>query len=91
MKAIKTYVLPATNTFPTRIKAWAEGVKSLTCSVSDLDRGEENISWKATHREAATRLANRCNLTAKGGWDGPLIGGSLGDGEWVWVFLPVSA
>ena len=90
MKAIKTSILPATDHRPTRIKAWANGVKPLIMSKTRLERGED-ISDKAVHREAATRLANRCNLTATGGWEGPLIGGSLGDGEWVWVFLPLNS
>jgi len=91
MKAIKTSVLPATDHRPTRIKAWANGVKPLIVSegllVCMLLKCDVDISDKAVHRRAATRLADRCNITAKGGWEGPLIGGSLGDGEWVWVFL----
>ena len=72
MKAIQTKYLPATNTKPSRVKAFAEGVKPLTISA-----GDDNA-----HAAAAIALAKRM------GWTGTLVSGGLPDqsGE-VFCFL----
>jgi len=65
MKAILTWVLPATEHKPTRIRASEPDGKSVTVS---LDYG---ISDYDQHHAVA------CELRDKLGWEGKLIGGDL--------------
>ncbi len=66
MKAICTRYIPATDTKGARIRASAEGVRSVTIS-----------HWSADdpHLEAALTLAR------KYGWSGTLVRGGLPDGR----------
>ena len=76
MKAIETKYLPATNTRGSRIKAYAEGVKSFTIPYP------HELSGTACHAAAALALARRM------GWKGTLVSGGKADqsGE-VFCFL----
>lgn len=64
MKAIETKYIPASNTRPARIKAYAEGVKPLTMSYDGDGNG---------HAKAAVALARRM------GWTGTLVSGGKAD------------
>lgn len=63
MKAIQTRYMPATNTLPSRVKAWANGVKPLIISA-----GDDNA-----HAAAAVALCRRM------GWTGTLVSGGMPD------------
>lgn len=67
MKSIVTKYLPCTSTRGSRIKASAEGVKSLTIPYPHELSGEE------VHRAAAIELSRR------NGWSSDLVGGCLPD------------
>lgn len=67
MKAIITKYLPATNTRGSRIKATAEGVKSLSIPYP------HELSGEAVHKAAAVELCKRQE------WPETLIGGGLPD------------
>lgn len=74
LSAITTKTLPATNTRGTRVKAAAGGV-------SLIKSWEHALSAEQNHHAAAREL------WASLGWHsiGPLLGGCLGDGNYVWV------
>lgn len=72
MKAILTKVLPATNTKPTRIKAYTEGGNSITLSWSECD--DEGRTQAEAHGYAARKLARKMN------WPGVLLGGGTIEG-----------
>ncbi len=77
MKAIQTKFLGATDTKPSRIKASAEGVKSLTFTLSELEH--DTLS---AHNYAAQRFAGSY------GWSTNLASGGLPDRSWAHCFLP---
>ena len=73
MKAIETKYLGATDTKPSRIKAFANGGNQITISYDhELNQGQ-------AHRKAAQALADKM------GWKGRLIGGGTANG-YVFVF-----
>jgi hypothetical protein len=73
MQAIKTKIIPATNTKPTRIKATSCGGISVTLSTSNIE-GDQHI--------AAVRA-----LCEKLKWKGKMVmGGLTKDGDCVAVF-----
>jgi hypothetical protein len=77
MKAIVTKFLPCTDTKGSRIKASAEGVKSVTIPYP------HELSGEACHEAAALALCE------KYGWNFPLVGGGLPDGTgFAFCFLP---
>ncbi len=76
MKAIQTRYYGPTNTRGSRIKAWAEGVKSVSIPYPHELSGED------VHRAAADKLA------AKYGWDNALIGGGLPNGDYAFCMVP---
>ena len=84
MKAIQTRILPATDTKPTRIKASAEGVKSITVSrdevESDLLLLGDPVNEQAIHRDVAARLC------VKYTWSPHLASGGLPNGDWAHCF-----
>jgi len=82
MKAIHTRYLSAINTKPSRIKASAEGVKSITFTTCQLDkiRTERGLEHITNHQCAARLLAEKC------GWSTGLSSGGLADGSWVHCF-----
>lgn len=83
MKAIQTKILPATNTKPTRIKASAEGVKSITVTRSaaeDAVRGLPNPE-EQVHQFAAGILA------AVQDWPVEFKSVGLPDGSWAHCFV----
>ena len=74
MQAIRTKVIPATNTKPTRIKATSCSGISVMLSTSSIE-GDQHV--------AAVRA-----LCAKLGWSGRLVmGGLTAGGDCVAVFL----
>lgn len=78
MKAIKTSILYATNTKPTRIKVQAEGVPHIVVGRDSLEGTEEE-----QHRRAAFCLCE------KYGWGFNLVSGGLPTpGQWVHCFVP---
>jgi len=74
MKAVMTRFIPASNVRGARIKASAEGVKSLTISYPHEMNAEQG------HRLAAEKLATRQ------GWKGDFCGGMLPGGDWAFTF-----
>ena len=72
MQAIRTKYLGPTNTRPSRIKAIAEA-GYVTVSLDHSLNSDEN------HAVAAIKLME------KFGWEGELVGGSIGS-DYVWVF-----
>ena len=81
MKAIQTKYLPCTNHRGSRIKATAEGVKSLTIGYPhELDSHD-------AHKQAAQALADRQAKDTRYPWRLPLAGGSLSNGDMAWVFI----
>jgi len=76
MKAIITKFCGPTNTRGARVKATAEGVKSVSISYP------YELSGEAVHRAAADALCCRY------GWTGKLAGGGLPDGNgYAFVFV----
>jgi hypothetical protein len=75
MKAIQTRYYGPTNTRGARIKAWAEGVKSIY-----IPYPYESDAFSGA-AEAATQLAK------KYGWTNDLVGGTLPNGDNVFVML----
>jgi len=72
MKAIQVKVLPATNTKPTRYKAWAEGCKPLVRSeVFDVTNQTHYIAW-------AFVMEHKWQV-----YD--LLEGQLPNGDWVYI------
>ena len=72
MKAILTKIIPATNTKPTRIKAYTEGGNAITLSWSEADAADRTQG--EAHLYAAQRLAEKM------GRPGDLIGGGTIEG-----------
>lgn len=72
MKAILTKVLPATNTKPTRIKAYTEGGNQITISWSECD--DNGRTQAEAHGYAARKLATKMH------WPGVLLGGGTIEG-----------
>lgn len=72
-KVIRTKYLGWTNRRPNRIKASAEGVKPLIVNYDD------DMDPECNHREVAKALAVRQ------GWTGEYVGGTLTNGENVYV------
>lgn len=73
MKAIITKYLPATNTKPSRIKAFDSDNNSVTIPFPD------NLENEACYKLAAVKLAEKMN------WSTDLLGGGVKDG-YVFVF-----
>jgi uncharacterized protein YjhX (UPF0386 family) len=73
MKAIITKYVRATGGRVARIRASAEGVKSITCIY--------NYGSDTPHADAALALARKL------GWTGTLVSGELPDGREVFCFL----
>ncbi len=76
MKAIQTKYLPATNTKPSRVKAYTAD-QSITISYDD------EYSQEEAHKKAAVALCNKM------GWSTALIAGSIDNG-YVFLFEPKS-
>jgi hypothetical protein len=76
MKAIQTRYYGPTNTRGSRIKAWAEGVGSVSIPYPHELSGED------VHRAAADKLA------AKYGWKNKLVGGGLPNGDYAFCMVP---
>lgn len=72
MKAILTKIIPATNTRPTRIKAYTEGGNHLTVSWSECD--DNGRTQAEAHGYAARKLARKMH------WPGVLLGGGTIEG-----------
>ena len=86
MKAIQTRYLGPTNVRGSRIKAWAEGVGSLTIPYP------HELSGEAVHRLAAAR-GRRVQVWAEAlckrqGWPTAIVGGGLPNGDYAFCFLP---
>ncbi len=81
MKAIITKYLPFTNTKPSRIKASAEGVKSITWTCNFL-QGVAECKTSGEHKLAAHLFA------ASNQWPTNLASGGLPNGEWAHCFVP---
>ena len=77
MIVIQTRYLPATDYRPSRIKAFADGVKPLTINY-DYEFGHKS------DRHAAELLANRENWLRA---DKELIGGTLPNHDTVWLMI----
>ena len=75
MKAILVKVIPATNTRPTRLKATAEGVPSITRSA--------NGDW-GYEKDAALIARELCK---KYDWNWPIASGQLANGDHVFCFV----
>lgn len=73
MKAIQVKVLPATNTKGTRLKAFVYGGQSLT-------QGRD-YSYEIIVDAANVAHALACKL----GWTVGFVGGTLPNGDWVFV------
>lgn len=83
MKAILTSYLPCTNFRPSRIKASAEGVKSIAYTCDELENsGAHNA--ESRHELAARKFAD-----AKG-WNRELISGGLPNGDFAHCFIRLS-
>ena len=79
MKAIVCKYIGPSNFKGSRIKAYAEGGKSLTISYP------HELSGSDVYRVAAEALCKKMN------WPGELIEGGLPNGDYVFVFAPKSA
>ncbi len=80
MKAIITKYLPFTNTKPSRIKASAEGVESLTLTLNWLETN--GLPQDSPHITAAKIFAVDHH------WPTNLASGGLPSGEWAHCFIP---
>ena len=76
MKAIKTRYCGPTDRKGARIIASEGDGKRITIGYP------HELDSKEAHRKAAETLAGKLD------WCGPLVGGWLGKGTYVWVFLP---
>lgn len=77
MKAIVTKYLPFTNIKPSRIKASAEGVKSVIRSCDELEGFARSVHIQAAHL-----------FCADNNWSGNLASGQLPNGDWAHCFIP---
>jgi hypothetical protein len=84
MKAIQTKVLFATNFKPTRIKASAEGVKSIVWPRDSLEQ-EKNTQPDLDHLNLHAYAALKFALARN--WSGNLASGGLPDGTWAHCFV----
>ena len=90
MQAIQTKVLPATNTKPTRIKAWCQR-GSIILSIEELGSGRLDIS----HILAAERLCRKFleedfvkyGAHSDNPWIKPIQTGTLPNGDLAHVFI----
>lgn len=73
MKAITTRFFPSTNHRPARIIAQDQDRNTFTATYQ-----YDSHVWE--HRQAALALCSKMR------WEGKLIGGSLGNGKYAWVF-----
>ncbi len=80
MKAIITKYLPFTNTKPSRIKASAEGVKSIIRTCDGLEGFGRSVHIQAAHL-----------FCADNNWSGNLASGGLPSGEWAHCFIPTES
>lgn len=76
MKAIQVRYLGPTDCRGSRIKAWAEGVGSVTIPYP------HELSGEAVYRLAAETLCKRQ------GWPHAIVGGGLPNGDYAFCFLP---
>lgn len=76
MKAIQARYLGPTNYRGSRIKAWAEGVGSVTIPYP------HELSGENVYRLAAETLCKRQ------GWPTAIVGGGLPNGDYAFCFLP---
>lgn len=81
MKAILTKCLPATDTKPTRIKAYTEGGNQITISWSTC----EDMAHDTSGNQGQVHLAAAKALCHKMGWDTNILGGGTPNG-YVFVF-----
>ena len=79
MKAIQTRYYGPTNTKPSKIKAWAEGVAPVYVTYGSLP---DDLSGEAAFRYVAEQLA------AKYGWANTLVGGGLPNGDYAFCMVP---
>lgn len=87
MKAIRVKYIPPTYHLPAHYKAWEQDGANITLSKwamadgvdRDLLKREGSNETLATY--AAYRLAESLN------WTGSLVGGTLGPGQWAFVFV----
>lgn len=89
MKAIQIKYMPATNTKPTRLKVFAEGLKPLIYSVKQFDT---NHSFKSVEQQAAEEFANHFNWLKYSSWNETekvLRGGVLHNGDHVFVIVSI--
>jgi hypothetical protein len=81
VQTIHTKYHGAAGNKPARISAQASGWgKRIYLSADQFPQGDG-------HAEAAAELQKRLKIECPHGrWDGPMVGGQLADGSWVWVF-----
>ncbi len=85
MKAIQTRILPATNTKPTRIKAWAEKVPARIWCRDALQYEQQHTAGAdrlTLHEFAARKYADQNE------WSTRLVSGGLPNGDWCHCFVP---
>lgn len=89
MKAIQVKYMPATNTKPTRLKVFAEGLQPLIYSVNEFDC---NHKFKSVEQQAAEKFANHFNWLVYCSWNETekvLRGGQLANGDYVFVIVSI--
>ena len=87
MKAITTKYLGATSTKPSRIKASAEGVKSRTWTVGEL-QDEQAASKAEWHRDVNLHGYAALKLAKNNAWSTDLAsGGTANPDIWVHCFI----
>jgi hypothetical protein len=79
-KAISTKYIPATNTLPSRVKAYDHDGNSITISWDDDISTNERDCTHGNHANAAQALADKLQ------WSGELVGGATKDG-YCFVFV----
>jgi hypothetical protein len=78
---ITTRYIGPTNHKPGRVKAVSGSGKSLTVSWN------HELALFENHAAAAAALAEKLQLTAKAGWDGPMVGGCLHNDGYAFAIL----